>query len=543
MTAQLSPVPVFKAFGNDGEPLAGGFLYTYAAGTSTPQATYIDSTQTTQNTNPIILNARGEASVWLDISLTYKLFLTDSVGNTIPGWPVDNVVGGYLTLSFLNSLLTSNYLGAILFPQTAAELAAAITPTNYAYPAGVVDRYGTNAFPGTTDMTAAIKASVSQMAQSGAAVQFLASTYLVTSTPMTFTNAMNGIVNVRGVPFKSIIVNQSVANNPTILIAGCEYFMIQGLVLVGKATFPNHAIWTMKDGSANASGAGIIRDIYMTPNGGGIWLRSTYEVTVDQCFYWPTGDPAPSYGGTIDNNAQSFGIWGDSSDGGQVNAIIIRDFRTSGLNTIAADSTAASIKIDGTNGSGTTMVGWRIDGLIMERIGCRALWCRQANTLTADNLWVENAEIRIDNNSRRCHFRSIEGGNTATIVADGTQALGGNAYLTFENCAALSFTADSANQLFTFFGENIWGASGFSNSSTASIYLGNNISSATPAQLTLENAGSVGTPFAVLNGSATTGAHTATFTATNKPGSGTTAPTAWLPVSLDGTTYYIPCWT
>ena len=40
----------------------------------------------------------------------------------------------------------------------------------------------------------------------------------------------------------------------------------------------------------------------------------------------------------------------------------------------------------------------------------------------------------------------------------------------------------------------------------------------------------------------TTGAHTATFTATNKPGTATTAPSTWLPVTVAGATHYIPCW-
>jgi hypothetical protein len=38
----------------------------------------------------------------------------------------------------------------------------------------------------------------------------------------------------------------------------------------------------------------------------------------------------------------------------------------------------------------------------------------------------------------------------------------------------------------------------------------------------------------------TTGAQIATFSATNKPGSGTAGPTLWLPVQVSGTTYYIP---
>ena len=41
----------------------------------------------------------------------------------------------------------------------------------------------------------------------------------------------------------------------------------------------------------------------------------------------------------------------------------------------------------------------------------------------------------------------------------------------------------------------------------------------------------------------TTGAQIATFSCSNKPGIATTAPTAWLPVVVDGTTYYMPLWT
>lgn len=91
MTAQLAPTPVFKAFANDGFPLAYGKLTTYAAGTTTKIPSYTDSTQTTQNTNPITLNFRGECALWLDPTKSYKLALTDSFGNPVPGWPVDGI--------------------------------------------------------------------------------------------------------------------------------------------------------------------------------------------------------------------------------------------------------------------------------------------------------------------------------------------------------------------------------------------------------------------------------------------------------------------
>ena len=88
MSANLSAVPKLQFFDNNGNPLVGGKLYTYAAGTTTPLATYTDATATTPNTNPIILDSRGEANVWLSAT-TYKFVLTDAADATI--WTVDNI--------------------------------------------------------------------------------------------------------------------------------------------------------------------------------------------------------------------------------------------------------------------------------------------------------------------------------------------------------------------------------------------------------------------------------------------------------------------
>jgi hypothetical protein len=88
MSFNLSSVPKLQFFDNDGNPLVGGKLYTYAAGTTTPLATYTDSTGATPNTNPIILDSRGEANVWL-AAQSYKFVLKTSTDSTI--WTVDNV--------------------------------------------------------------------------------------------------------------------------------------------------------------------------------------------------------------------------------------------------------------------------------------------------------------------------------------------------------------------------------------------------------------------------------------------------------------------
>jgi hypothetical protein len=51
-----------------------------------------------------------------------------------------------------------------------------------------------------------------------------------------------------------------------------------------------------------------------------------------------------------------------------------------------------------------------------------------------------------------------------------------------------------------------------------------------------------GSPALIANTTVVAGTQTATFAATNKPGSATTAPTKWLPITCDGATYYIPLW-
>ena len=81
--------PVLHFDDINGRPLVGGKLYTYAAGTSTPATTYRDKDGSEANTNPILLNERGECVVWLNDKRSYKFVLKDALDNTI--WDADNV--------------------------------------------------------------------------------------------------------------------------------------------------------------------------------------------------------------------------------------------------------------------------------------------------------------------------------------------------------------------------------------------------------------------------------------------------------------------
>jgi len=86
--AVLTPAPKIQFFDSSGSPLVGGKLYSYAAGTTTPLATYTDNSATSTNTNPVILDSRGEASVWLGAG-PYKLRLATATNVDI--WTVDNI--------------------------------------------------------------------------------------------------------------------------------------------------------------------------------------------------------------------------------------------------------------------------------------------------------------------------------------------------------------------------------------------------------------------------------------------------------------------
>lgn len=84
--------PKFRAFDANGDPLSGGKLYAYAAGTSTPLDTYTTRAGNIANTNPVILDANGEADVWTTDGVLYKFVLKNSADVT--QWTVDNVPSG-----------------------------------------------------------------------------------------------------------------------------------------------------------------------------------------------------------------------------------------------------------------------------------------------------------------------------------------------------------------------------------------------------------------------------------------------------------------
>jgi hypothetical protein len=83
---------------NNGNPLAGGKIYTYTTGTNTPKATYTSATGGTTLPNPVVLDAYGRASyndastaIWGAIDTDYRIIVKTSADVQIVS--MDNVSG------------------------------------------------------------------------------------------------------------------------------------------------------------------------------------------------------------------------------------------------------------------------------------------------------------------------------------------------------------------------------------------------------------------------------------------------------------------
>jgi hypothetical protein len=103
MSVNLSPLGGVAAqfFNNDGVPLAGGLIYTYAAGTNTPSATYTTGAGTIAHSNPIVLDSAGRiptGEIWLTDGVAYKFVIKDASLTLIGTY--DNIVG--INSNFVN---------------------------------------------------------------------------------------------------------------------------------------------------------------------------------------------------------------------------------------------------------------------------------------------------------------------------------------------------------------------------------------------------------------------------------------------------------
>lgn len=127
MAVNLSPIGGVAAqfLDNSGNPLSGGKIFTYAAGTTTPQATYTSAAGTTALANPIILDAAGRVptgEIWLTDGLQYKFTIKTSTDVQIGSY--DNIIG--INSNFVNYTNSQEFQTA-----TASQTVFTLTTMQY----------------------------------------------------------------------------------------------------------------------------------------------------------------------------------------------------------------------------------------------------------------------------------------------------------------------------------------------------------------------------------------------------------------------------
>lgn len=201
MTTALSPSPKQQFFTAGGVPLVGGKLYTYAAGTSTPLATYQDYSGTVSNTNPVILDSRGEANVWLSPSDAYKFVLKDADDVLI--WTVDNINIG---INFGNVIITGGSInGAVIGNITPAagsftDLSASGTvtfnsTTQMQIPAGLTSERTTTPVDGMLRFNTTVNEYEGNISVAGQTVSSLVNTGSPATTAVATTASPHGLAD------------------------------------------------------------------------------------------------------------------------------------------------------------------------------------------------------------------------------------------------------------------------------------------------------------------------------------------------------------
>lgn len=111
----------------NGAPLTGGLIYTYLSGTTTPVTTYTSRDGTTNNTNPIVLDAAGRtpAEIWLDGGVLYKFILKTSAFVQIGLYDDIPAINDTTTFSNLITVAGTNTLTGLATPALSGYAAGA----------------------------------------------------------------------------------------------------------------------------------------------------------------------------------------------------------------------------------------------------------------------------------------------------------------------------------------------------------------------------------------------------------------------------------
>lgn len=352
MAAYLSPVfgAGAQLFSNTGVILAGGKLYSYVAGTTTPAATWTDSTQAVSNANPVILDSAGRITneIWLQSGVVYKFILQDSNSNVLGTW--DNVSGiNDVTVStstvteWQATGLTPTYISATSFSVPGNNVATFQTNrrVQMAVTAGTIYGYVETATfgAGITTVTVQVDSTVIDSGISSVNVGFLTSThpsvpqqYLAMNAPVTVASATTTPIGA------ALSASVTVSGVVTITAFDTEIAGILKFVkFTGILTLTHNGTSLILPGAANITTANGDQAIFRSL-GSGNWECVEYQKIA-----LAPGNSINLSGGTVSATT--------IAASGQITSTVVTG--TAPL-VIASTTVVANLAIGGNAGSATT---------------------------------------------------------------------------------------------------------------------------------------------------------------------------------------------
>lgn len=268
----------------NGEPRVGARMRLYDAGTNNLRVAYTTKAYTIEHSQPI---ESVEGGIFPAVHINpaggdYKIVIQDASGATIS--TDDNIAPA---IDSVTSALIGSTLDSL--KRTAPEIAAGVTPVNYAYPPGYVYRYGTNANPGTTDMTVAINTAADVCRQGKYTLVLPPETCLVSSS-LNFSG-----IHVRG---------DHLQQGPHIKASSAQFDVITS---TGNSSFSDFYV----DGGWDEVTTGQSGDVFSLKNAGGFaYVINFFRVSIARAkkrfIYWEKG----GYGLIFSTQCNSAGLHG-----------------------------------------------------------------------------------------------------------------------------------------------------------------------------------------------------------------------------------------
>jgi hypothetical protein len=315
-------------FDNSGDPLVGGKLYTYAAGTTTPQATYTTNIGNIPHSNPIILDAAGRVpaggEIWLSDGLNYKFVVTTSADVLIGTY--DNISGnGSGILSSLAAPTGSSLVG---FIQSGTGAVARTVLSKLRDAVSVTDFGATG--DGVTDDRPAIQEAVDYLQSiGGGTLLFPPGTYLLVTWSATAGGlagahvSMTNYTNISFVGYGALLKSTQEYYGAIFFMDGCRNMSFEG--------FNCETPFVRTPGSATITTNGSYPFICLseTRDSNNISIKNMRAANVYGFCRCSTTDPTSIYrvrGLSIDNVLTINAYYGlNFSDNGDL--VNVRDFR------------------------------------------------------------------------------------------------------------------------------------------------------------------------------------------------------------------------